>query len=85
MAKEAYCTRNRKDEYAQMTTWLERSEKVQRHIASIDWRQNQQHIQTETLIGPLSVHAQSIKMAQTPSRKAVPFPEVFWEYGASMF
>ena len=31
------------------------------------------------------MRAQSIKMAQTPSRKAVPFPEVFSEYGASVF
>jgi hypothetical protein len=29
LAKEAYCTTNKKDEYAQMTTWLERHKKLQ--------------------------------------------------------
>ena len=86
LAKDAYRATNRKDEYAQMTTWLERREKVQRHSASIDRRQNHwQNVRTRTPIGPLCVRAQSIKMAQTPSRKAVPFPDIFWKYSAPLF
>jgi hypothetical protein len=86
LAKEAYRATNRKDEYAQMTTWLERREKVQRHSASINWRQNhQQNVPPRSPIGPLCTRAQSVKMAQTPSRKAVPFPDISWKYGALQF
>jgi Plavaka transposase len=86
LAKDAYRATNRKDEYAQMTTWLERREKVQRHSASIDWRQNHwQNVRTRIPIGPLCMRTQAIKMAQTPSRKAVPFPDIFWKYGAPLF
>ncbi|KAI1786574.1 hypothetical protein LXA43DRAFT_975694 [Ganoderma leucocontextum] len=37
-AKEAYRATNRKDEFPQMTLWLERREKVLRHEAFIQWR-----------------------------------------------
>jgi hypothetical protein len=36
-AKDAYAATNKKDEYAQMTTWLERKEKIQRHEQYIKW------------------------------------------------
>jgi len=86
LTKNAFCATNQKDEYAQMTIWLERHEKLQRHSASIDWRQNHlQTIWTWTPIRPPCVHAQSIKFAQTPSRKAVSFPDIFWRYGAPLF
>ena len=86
LAKEAYRATNHKDEYTQMTTWLEHHEKVQRHVTSIDLRQNHlQNIWTRTLIGPLRARAQSIKIAQDPTKKAVPFPDIFSKYGASIF
>ena len=37
-AKEAYRATNHKDEFPQMTLWLERREKVLRHGAYIQWR-----------------------------------------------
>ncbi|KAJ7161769.1 hypothetical protein C8R43DRAFT_1086546 [Mycena crocata] len=37
-AKDAYRATNRKDEYLQMTLWLERKEKVLRHDKFIRWR-----------------------------------------------
>ncbi|OJT07538.1 hypothetical protein TRAPUB_1634 [Trametes pubescens] len=37
-AKEAYRATNRKDEFSQMTLWLERREKVQRHDVFLKWR-----------------------------------------------
>lgn len=37
-AKDAYRATNRKDEFPQMTVWLERREKVSRHEAFINWR-----------------------------------------------
>jgi len=86
LAKNAFHMTNRKDEYAQMTTWLEHREKVQQHSASVDWRQNLlQNIRTWTPIGPLSVCTQFVKMPQTPSRKAVPFPDIFWNHNAPLF
>ena len=36
-AKDAYAATNKKDEYMQMTTWLERKEKIQRHEQYIKW------------------------------------------------
>jgi len=86
LTKKAFHATNQKDEYAQMTTWLERREKLQRHSASIDRRQNHwQAVRTRTPIGPPGVRAQSIKFAQTPSRKAVSFPDIFWKYSAPLF
>ncbi len=38
-AKNAYYASNHKDEYPQMTLWLERREKVQQHAKFIEWRQ----------------------------------------------
>ena len=37
--KDAYCATNHKDEYPQMTTWLERRKKVQQHVTFIEWWQ----------------------------------------------
>ncbi|KAH9018751.1 hypothetical protein EDB85DRAFT_2154249 [Lactarius pseudohatsudake] len=37
--KDAYRATNRKDEYTQMTTWLERREKIRMHAAFIEWQQ----------------------------------------------
>ncbi|TFK86346.1 hypothetical protein K466DRAFT_576448 [Polyporus arcularius HHB13444] len=37
-AKNAYRATNRKDEFRQMTVWLERREKILRHDAYIQWR-----------------------------------------------
>ena len=36
-AKDAYAATNKKDEYAQMTMWLEQKEKIQRHEQYIKW------------------------------------------------
>ncbi|KAI0634264.1 hypothetical protein C8Q77DRAFT_1072903 [Trametes polyzona] len=38
LAKDAYRATNRKDEFPQMTTWLERREKVLRHEVYVKWR-----------------------------------------------
>ncbi|KAN0131614.1 hypothetical protein V8E53_010456 [Lactarius tabidus] len=37
--KDAFGATNHKDEYSQMTTWVEHREKVQRHSSFIKWRQ----------------------------------------------
>lgn len=38
LAKDAYRATNHKDEFAQMTVWLERKEKIQRHEMYVAWR-----------------------------------------------
>jgi hypothetical protein len=40
-AKNAYRATNHKDEYLQMTTWLERREKIQQHATFIKQQQDQ--------------------------------------------
>jgi len=64
-AKDAYCAMNHKDEYPQMTVWLECCKKMQQHMALIEERQ-QNHHQGRHSLAPLEpplLCAQSIKMA----------------------
>jgi len=35
--KDAYAAMNRKDEFGQMTVWLERKEKILRHAQYVNW------------------------------------------------
>ena len=75
-AKDAYHATNRKDEYPQMTAWLERCKKMQRHTALINRKQDLQvHQCAETwkMIRPPFTHAQCVKMALHPSAKNVSF------------
>jgi hypothetical protein len=84
--KDAYRATNRKDEYPQMTAWLERREKVQRHAAVIDWRQQgyQERPQIKPF-GPPRACVRNIKMTQHPSMKAVSFNNLSRCYGALEF
>jgi hypothetical protein len=89
LTKEAYRATNRKDEYDQMTTWLERREKVQVHSSFIEWRRRSQADQasapTAKRIGPPRPGARSLKMARHPTRKAVSFDDLAHHYGAIDF
>jgi hypothetical protein len=38
LTKDAYHASNHKDKYYQMITWLERHEKVQQHVAFLEWQ-----------------------------------------------
>jgi Plavaka transposase len=86
--KDAYRATNHKDEYPQMTLWLERCEKIQQHAASIEWRQ-QNHHQDNLLscapLKPLCARAQRIKLAQKPSVRTVSFRDIPGRYGAHLF
>ncbi|KAG2047079.1 hypothetical protein BDR06DRAFT_985328 [Suillus hirtellus] len=37
LTKDAYCATNHKDEYSQMTLWLERQEKILQHASYVHW------------------------------------------------
>lgn len=38
LAKDAYAATNHKDEFAQITTWLEQKEKILQHIQFVQWK-----------------------------------------------
>lgn len=85
--RNAYNATNHKDEYPQMTTWLERREKVQRHAAFIRNQQesNQAQEHVEKPIGPPLARVYLIKMAQHPSVKSVSYNDLALKYGALDF
>jgi hypothetical protein len=85
-AKDTYCTTNCKDEYPQMTMWLERSEKIQRHAAYIQSQQeSNQHIEKPPAIGPPLARTYRIKLAQHPSVNRVNYDDLALKYGAIGF
>lgn len=83
LAKEAYRATNHKDEYSQMTIWLERREKVFRHQLFIDWRIAGQ--QPAPVIPAEPEHHTHIKMTRFPSVSGVPFDKLVSDYGAIDF
>lgn len=83
--KDAYRATNHKDEYNQMTTWLERREKLQQHAMFIKWRQ--QHSSTSVLpqrpiVGPPLPGTRYLKMTQHPTINRVSFEDITCNYGA---
>ncbi|KAH9012665.1 hypothetical protein EDB83DRAFT_2508778 [Lactarius deliciosus] len=85
--KDAYCATNHKDEYPQMTAWLERREKIQQHMMFIAWRQRTQYDDTQYSepTGPSRPVPRTIQMARNPSLKAVSFNDLADKYGAFDF
>ncbi|KAH9836222.1 uncharacterized protein C8Q71DRAFT_868567, partial [Rhodofomes roseus] len=84
-AKEAYRATNRKDEFPQMTKWLERREKVLQHADYVGWRL----LRAESGRDDLIASRQGVRwrppdlactlnhlMTKHPSRKAVPITEL---------
>lgn len=83
LAKEAYRATNHKDEYPQMTLWLERKEKVLRHQLYIDWRiLGKQPPPLEPPHPELHSH---IKMAKWPTIGGVHMNTLVSDYGAIDF
>lgn len=85
-AKDAYRATNRKDEYPQMTAWLERREKIQNHVAYVRLRQESNQTRNDIRpTGPPLARTYLIKMAQHPSAKAVGYDNLAQKYGAIDF
>ena len=86
LVKDAYRATNRKDEYPQMTSWLERGEKIQYHDSYIQWRLSG-HGRTILSTNPHSclVPARRIKMTCKPTVHAVSIDTLASKYGASYF
>ncbi|KAF7312829.1 hypothetical protein MKEN_00966400 [Mycena kentingensis (nom. inval.)] len=80
LAKDAYRSTNRKDEYFQMTLWLERKEKILRHDKYIHWRRF-----GRVLTASAPVHRPRIQMTKTPSANGVHLDDLGSLYGAPLF
>ncbi|KAJ7826125.1 hypothetical protein B0H14DRAFT_3725210 [Mycena olivaceomarginata] len=86
LAKDAYRSTNFKDEFPQMTLWLERKEKIYRHERYIQWRLDGSPAppSAETLL-PGIIYERQLKMTKNPSLKAVRLTRLVADYGAKFF
>jgi hypothetical protein len=91
LAKEAYRATNRKDEYMQMTTWLDRRERVHQHERRVkrrlEWLEDERrgmHPETLQHIRPLPTLTlpRAITMAKHPSARNVSLDVLATSYGA---
>jgi hypothetical protein len=83
-AKDAYRATNHRDEYPQMTLWLERHEKIQRHVEYMKWRL-EPPIAPRAKFYPRLIFPRETRMTKHPSQKAVPISTIIDSYGATFF
>ncbi|PPQ97936.1 hypothetical protein CVT26_002941 [Gymnopilus dilepis] len=87
LAKDAYSATNFKDEFPQMTNWLDRKERVMQHGKYV-----RRHIGTSSNT-PLHVQKpvaslipqRRLRMAKHPTHRAVPLSDIQTKYGAMQF
>ncbi|KAG2085840.1 hypothetical protein BD769DRAFT_1374013 [Suillus cothurnatus] len=85
LAKDAYRATNRKDEFMQMTQWLECKEKIVRHAKFIHWRVHN-NVPHHPSPRPASLSFDRTQtLAKHPSAKAVSFHTLISDYGATYF
>ncbi|KAF8265448.1 hypothetical protein EI94DRAFT_1858251 [Lactarius quietus] len=87
LTKNAYRATNCKDEYLQMTAWVERQERTKMHAAFIRWRQCKSYGAKYKSVPIALPEPQSrlIKMTLHPTCKAVSFEALAEQYGAVEF
>lgn len=83
LAKDAYRATNHRDEYAQMTVWLERREKVLRHESYLQWCLDPQS--TIVLRSTDMAYNGTLTFTKWPSARAVDFDNIISKYGARFF
>ncbi|KAF8327509.1 hypothetical protein F5887DRAFT_898748 [Amanita rubescens] len=83
--KEAFRASNMRDEFPQMTTWLERREKVHEYDEYIRWQEQGNSYQPPPSRSPLLQPRRHIKMTRYPSVRAVSIADLIGQYGASFF
>ena len=83
LAKDAYRATNHRDEYPQMTTWLERIEKIHQHHSYLEWRAGNQ--QKMVMQSTLMSYNGTLTLTKWPSVKAVDLDDVISKYGATFF
>ncbi|KAF6756066.1 hypothetical protein DFP72DRAFT_1008140 [Ephemerocybe angulata] len=84
MAKDAYRSTNHKDEYPQMTAWLDRRERILLHEKYIQRRLELRELPPLPTIPP-SIPERLLKMALHPTKARVSFVQAIEAYGASDF
>lgn len=90
LAKDAYRATNRKDEFIQMTTWLQRKEKILRHENFLKWRSTSTSASRgrnqvrKTSLPPINP-SRNIRMAKHPSVTSVNFQTLETKYHARFF
>jgi hypothetical protein len=86
LAKDAYRATNKKDELSQMTTWLERCEKIQQHDNYIRWRLSSRGCSSLPTTPQSSlIPERRIKMTCRPTIYAVSINTLASDYGATYF
>ncbi|THH31369.1 hypothetical protein EUX98_g2803 [Antrodiella citrinella] len=84
LAKDAYAATNAKDEFPQMTLWLERREKLFRHESYISWCLSGRPPRLPSHMA-FEPPADRLIMTKHPSQNAVSFERVTADYGAPFF
>ncbi|KAG2124860.1 hypothetical protein DEU56DRAFT_963130 [Suillus clintonianus] len=86
IAKDAYRATNHKDEFIQMTIWLERKEKIFRHDKYIHWRISggRESVPHHPRPPDMSFRREQV-MTKHPSAKAVSLQKLVNDYGATYF
>lgn len=82
-AKDAYRATNKKDEYPQMTLWLERREKIHRHADFVSWRLNNNHTSETTPQTPALELERYAKLPKHPTINSVSLESLVTDYGAT--
>jgi len=83
LAKDAYRATNHRDEYGQMTIWLERKEKVLQHQSYLDWKSG---TKSSIALRPAPMEFNGIQaLTKWPSLKAVDLDDLVKEYSATFF
>jgi hypothetical protein len=86
LIKDAYAATNHKDECEQMTTWLDRKERIQRHDQFVTWRLEGEAPTPKRLhLGPSLTPCRELIMTKHPSLRAVPLDRLQDTYGAPLF
>ncbi|KAG2137099.1 uncharacterized protein EDB93DRAFT_1091318, partial [Suillus bovinus] len=86
LAKDAYRATNHKDEFAQMTRWLEQKEKVLRHQKYVSWRLAGSHeLDPYHSRPPDMTFSHKQVMVKHPCTKSVSLEMLATDYGATHF
>ncbi|KAG1886895.1 uncharacterized protein F5891DRAFT_1200490 [Suillus fuscotomentosus] len=86
LTKDAYRAMNHKDEFAQMTCWLERREKILCHQKYVSWRLADGHQSNPYHPRPPDMtFSREQVMTKHPSAKAVSLQKLVEDYGATHF
>ncbi|KAG1828883.1 hypothetical protein DFJ58DRAFT_719762 [Suillus subalutaceus] len=85
-AKDAYRATNHKDEFVQMTRWLERKEKIMRHDKYINWRcAGAEETMPYHSRPPNMTFRRLQSVSKHPTAKAVSIDKLIEDYGATYF